>query len=122
VTHKAEAFAVEHEIAGEQAAVADNDPARIELAAAHVRRSAGARRGDDLLAGVDEIIERRLDRRERFGLPFEHLIHDQLLRHARPCRICKIDRASWPGKSRELAPSSMPPCVRDTRTGGSHPE
>jgi len=62
-----EALAIEDEVRHPQTAVADRDFVRIELAAAHVGHPARAGGGDDLLPGVDEVVERRFDRLHSFG-------------------------------------------------------
>ena len=82
VAHETKALAIEHEFVGVRTAVVDHDTPRISGAAALVGRPSTARLGENLHPIVNEIIEGRFDLRNRFGgrLPFQDLIHCQLLR------------------------------------------
>ena len=82
VTNEAKALAVELQVPGERAAIVDDDQPRVDRAAADVERARATRLGKNLHTVVDQIIQRRVDRRNGFrrGVPFEDLIHCQLLR------------------------------------------
>src|SRR5262249_37187051 len=73
VPHEPETVAVEHEIARMRPSVVHGDAARVRRAAgAHVERAGPARVGVDRLAGIAEVIYRRLDR-IRGGVLFDEM-------------------------------------------------
>ncbi len=79
---EAKAVALEDQVLGMRAAVMDDDLPRVDRAAADVERTCSARLGENLHTVIDEIVERRIDRRNGFRRRalFEDLIHCQLLR------------------------------------------
>ena len=79
MSDKVEAVLLQHELIRELAPIADGGPARVlPASAAHIGGPRRGGLGEDLLAGIDDVVERGLnDIGQR--ILFQHLNHAQLL-------------------------------------------